>query len=317
MLLLRGCYSSAFDLLALDKRFETVAMGDPMVVDKSKIKTRDPAMGEKWRMMSNWARFRFVTSIFRLLFVKILPKAIFGVCFGSAKSGGLQNVLPNCVWQAKGEHNGIEGFMTVVRLSEECIVLYNVVLPDESLVEEVRELGAKKVCIVVPSSSHDSFAVFWKEAFPGASVLCPRSSREKVAEVVEVDGTIEDCWAKLEPGWKLGFVDNGEAMNVDGELWYTLESPDDFRILLGDCGVMTSPNFRLSDALAGLARWVSGPSARMNAAWSSRVLTNPGAYRKALREIAEGGSFVVWASQHGRALTRNIKEALLAASESV
>lgn len=292
-------------------------MGEPMTLDKSKIKSRDPEMGKMWGAMSGWSRLRFVGSIMRLMFIKILPKALYGLVSGPTESGPLENVLPKLVWQARGVHNGIEGFMTVIRLDDDTLLLYNVVSPTAALIQQVRDLGVKNVFIVVPSAAHDSFAVFWKESFPEALVLCPRSSREKVAEVVEIAKIVEDSWEELVPSWKLRYVDNGDALNVDGELWYTLESPDGFRILLSDCGVMTSPGFRLSDALAGLGRWTRGPSARMNTAWGARVITDPAAYRKTLHDLAESGSWVVWASQHGRAITSNIKAALHSAANSV
>ena len=97
------------------------------------------------------------------------------------------------VWQVRGTIARIplQRVMTIARRSDGELVVHNPICVEDKLVAAIEQLGPIAV-IVVPSGSHRLDARVFKDRFPEARVICPSGARDKVAEVVAVDGTYAD-----------------------------------------------------------------------------------------------------------------------------
>jgi hypothetical protein len=87
--------------------------------------------------------------------------------------------------------------MSVVRLPDQRLVLYNGVALSDAALQELLSWGAPTI-LVVPNGMHREDAAIWKEKFPALLVVCPSSQRKKVEEVVPVDQTMEEWVAMKE-----------------------------------------------------------------------------------------------------------------------
>jgi hypothetical protein len=78
--------------------------------------------------------------------------------------------------------------MTIVRLKNDRLVVFNAIALDEDEMDEIEDFGTPAF-LVVPNDHHRMDAGIWKERYPQMRVIAPPGSREKVAEVVPVDAT--------------------------------------------------------------------------------------------------------------------------------
>lgn len=104
----------------------------------------------------------------------------------------IEKVTEN-LWRVEGDLPGmpLKRVMTVARRSDGSLLVHNgIALGDEEM-RQIEEFG-RIAFVVVPNGYHRLDAGAYKERYPQAKVLCPKGVREKVAEVVTVDGTYED-----------------------------------------------------------------------------------------------------------------------------
>jgi hypothetical protein len=112
--------------------------------------------------------------------------------------------LSENLWWVRGSVPGmsLKRVMTIARLADGGLVLHSPIALEPRAMDELEALG-KPACVLVPNGGHRLDAPAYKKRYPGARVLAPRGSREKVAEVVPVDGSYEDFPAdphvRLEP----------------------------------------------------------------------------------------------------------------------
>jgi hypothetical protein len=112
--------------------------------------------------------------------------------------------LAENLWWVRGSVPGmsLKRVMTVARLGDGRLALHSPIALEAPAMAELEAFGAPAF-IVVPNGGHRLDAPAFKKRYPTALVLTPRASREKVAEVVPVDGTYEDFPAdpnvRLEP----------------------------------------------------------------------------------------------------------------------
>ncbi|MEZ4453452.1 MAG: hypothetical protein R3B09_28590 [Nannocystaceae bacterium] len=101
--------------------------------------------------------------------------------------------LEDNLWRAQGVVPGmsLRRVMTIARRSDGRLVIHNAIALDEAMMAEIDAWGEVGF-ILVPNGYHRLDAPSFKARYPQAKVLCPRGSREKVAEVVPVDGAYED-----------------------------------------------------------------------------------------------------------------------------
>lgn len=81
--------------------------------------------------------------------------------------------------------------MTVVRLRDGRLVIFNAVALDEDAMRRLEDFG-KPAFLVVPNGHHRLDAKIWKDRYPEMQVITPAGAREKVGQAVPVDATRAD-----------------------------------------------------------------------------------------------------------------------------
>lgn len=122
--------------------------------------------------------------------------------------------LEDDLWRVEGSLPGIplRRVMTIARRGDGRLVIHNAIALDAAAMAELDAWGEVGF-ILVPNGFHRLDARVFKERYPKAAVLCPRGSREKVEEVVAVDGAYDDFPA--DPGVRLETLDGvGAAEGV-------------------------------------------------------------------------------------------------------
>lgn len=85
----------------------------------------------------------------------------------------------------------LERRMTLVRLSDDRLIVYNAVALDEAGMREVERFG-RPTFLVVPNHMHRHDAVIWKGRYRSLSVVTAPGARKAVEEVLPVDTTAPD-----------------------------------------------------------------------------------------------------------------------------
>jgi hypothetical protein len=106
--------------------------------------------------------------------------------------GPLEQLADN-IWRVQGALPGMSLMrtMTIVRRGDGSMLLHSPIALDEVHQGQLEALGPIKV-IVVPNPGHRLDAPAYKARYPDIHVICPRGARDKIAEVVAVDGTYDD-----------------------------------------------------------------------------------------------------------------------------
>lgn len=106
--------------------------------------------------------------------------------------GPLEPLADN-LWRVKGALPGmsLQRAMTIVKRSDGTLLLHSVICMREPQMRELESLGIPTV-MIVPNHGHRLDAPAFKKRYPGLRVYTPAGGREKVAEVVPVDGAYED-----------------------------------------------------------------------------------------------------------------------------
>jgi hypothetical protein len=81
--------------------------------------------------------------------------------------------------------------MTVARLGDGRLVIFSAIALDEPEMAQLEAFGTPAY-LIVPGDIHRMDAKIWKDRYPSLIVICPEGAREKVQEVVPVDGTSAD-----------------------------------------------------------------------------------------------------------------------------
>jgi hypothetical protein len=104
----------------------------------------------------------------------------------------LVHLSNNLLW-ARGSLPGmsLKRTMVVVRLGDGRLVIHNGIALEENGMAEIERFGAPSF-LIVPNGGHRLDAPAYKRRYPGLRVFTPRGSRDRVQQVVGVDGTYED-----------------------------------------------------------------------------------------------------------------------------
>jgi hypothetical protein len=131
--------------------------------------------------------------------------------------------LAENLWRVQGSLPGmsLKRTMVVVRLADGRLVLHNGIALDDTSMKALEAWG-QPAFLIVPNGGHRLDAPAYKARYPQLTVLCPRGSRERVQQVVAVDGTYEDFPADESVRFEMlhGVADAEGAMIVrssDGE----------------------------------------------------------------------------------------------------
>ncbi|MEP7053011.1 MAG: hypothetical protein ABJB12_21785 [Pseudomonadota bacterium] len=81
--------------------------------------------------------------------------------------------------------------MVVARLNDGRLVIHNGIALEQSAQAELEAFG-RPAFLIVPNGGHRLDAPAYKQRYPALQVLAPSGSRQKVQQVVAVDGTYED-----------------------------------------------------------------------------------------------------------------------------
>ncbi len=118
--------------------------------------------------------------------------------------------------------------MVVVRLAEGQLLIHNGIALDEASMAEIERFG-KPAFLVVPSGIHRLDAPAYKKRYPALRVFTPRGSREKVEQVMPVDGCYEDF-----PASDVARFERLNGVN-DAEGALVVRSADGVSVVLNDC----------------------------------------------------------------------------------
>jgi len=106
--------------------------------------------------------------------------------------GPIQRLAEN-LWWVKGALPGmsLERVMVIVRLSDGRLIIHNGIALEEPAMRELEGWGTPAF-LIVPNGAHRLDAPAYKARYPNLRVLAPRGARERVEQVVAVDGSYED-----------------------------------------------------------------------------------------------------------------------------
>jgi len=143
--------------------------------------------------------------------------------------GPLVTLAQNLLW-AQGSLPGmsLKRTMVVVRLNDGRLVIHNGIALEAAQMAELERFGTPAF-LIVPNGGHRLDAPAYKQRYSALRVFTPRGSRERVAQVVAVDGVYEDFphddVVRLET--LHGVADSEGALIV--------QSPDGVSVILNDC----------------------------------------------------------------------------------
>ncbi|MEO6603904.1 MAG: hypothetical protein ABIQ16_28735 [Polyangiaceae bacterium] len=135
----------------------------------------------------------------------------------------------NLLW-ARGSIPGmsLKRTMLVVRLNHGQLLIHNGIALEEAHMAEIERFGTPAY-LFVPSGGHRLDAPAYKKRYPALRVFTPKGSRERVEQVVPVDGVYED--------FPSDEVVQCETLHGVGEREGALivQSPDGASVVLNDC----------------------------------------------------------------------------------
>jgi len=106
--------------------------------------------------------------------------------------GPIQRLAEN-IWWVQGALPGmsLKRSMVIVRLSDGRLVIHNGIALEPASMQEIERWG-EPAFLIVPNGGHRLDAPAYKARYPELKVFCPKGSRQRVEQVIPVDGTYED-----------------------------------------------------------------------------------------------------------------------------
>jgi hypothetical protein len=163
--------------------------------------------------------------------------------------GPIEQLADN-LWRVEGALPGmsLRRSMTIARRDDGTLVIHSAIAMREDRMRELEALGPPSF-LVVPNHGHRLDAPAYKKRYPAIRVYAPRGGREKIAEVVAVDGTYEDFPSD-------GAVSLETLHGVrDGEGAMIVRSSDGVTVVLNDAVMNMDPK---KDVLGWLFTTVLG-----------------------------------------------------------
>ena len=101
--------------------------------------------------------------------------------------------LAENLWWVRGSIPGmsLKRVMTAVRVDDGTLALHSAIAMEPEAQAKLESWG-EPAYLIVPNPAHRLDAPAYKKRYPKLRVFTPRGARDKVAEVVPVDGTYED-----------------------------------------------------------------------------------------------------------------------------
>jgi hypothetical protein len=96
------------------------------------------------------------------------------------------------LWSVSGKMpGGNQRRMAIAKRADGGLVIHNPIALDDDEMREIEAFG-KPAFVVVPNSFHRMDSIIYKKRYPDVNVLCPKSARERVRQVVEVAGHLDE-----------------------------------------------------------------------------------------------------------------------------
>lgn len=179
--------------------------------------------------------------------------------------------LSENLWWVKAKIPGvsIDRTMTLVRLSDGRLLIWSAVALDDASMQSIEAWGTPAF-LIVPSALHRLDAAPYKARYPGLCVLGPDGAKKAIAEVVPLDGSLQDFPSDAHVSFRAiaGINDKEGAMLVhssDGttvvlnDLLFNMPLPTDFPTSLIVKMLGSAPGPRVSRAVKLL--WCTDKSA--------------------------------------------------------
>jgi hypothetical protein len=105
----------------------------------------------------------------------------------------LEKLEPN-LWRVEGDLPGGNGtrVMTLIKRADGGVIVHNAIALEDELMKEIEAWGTPEL-MVVPNGFHRLDAKVFKERYPKIKVVAPKAAVKKVAQVVAVDGSIDEA----------------------------------------------------------------------------------------------------------------------------
>lgn len=220
--------------------------------------------------------------------------------------GPIERLAEN-FWRVRGElaRMPIGRVMTLARRSDGTVVIHNAIALEEAMMAEIEAWG-RPATILVPNRFHRLDAPAFAARYPDARVLCPAGAREKVANVVRVDGDFADLPADADVS--LAHLDGTR----DREGVLEVRSADGTSIVVNDVLFNLPP----MPGLRGLIFRLDGAVGRLRVARLSRLLLvgDRAAFRAHLERLAARPDLRRIVVSHGNMVIDDPSAALRAAA---
>lgn len=164
---------------------------------------------------------------------------------------------PN-LWWVRGDLPGmsLKRTMTIARRADGQLVLHSPIALDAPELAELEAFG-EPAFVVVPNGWHRLDTPAYKQRYPKLQVFAPRGSKQKVEEVIGVDGTFEDfpndARVRLEPLKGIGDLegvmlvhDRDGTSVVLGDIVFNMDRKRDLLGFLFTTALGSAPGPRIS-----------------------------------------------------------------------
>jgi hypothetical protein len=193
--------------------------------------------------------------------------------------GPIEKLAEN-LWRVLGKipRLSLRRTMTIARLGDGRLVIHSAVALDDASMQQLEAWGTPAF-LIVPNGFHRLDAPAFKARYPELRVLAPRGSRDKVARVIPVDGTLED----FPPEASVRFEPIAGVGEVEGAM--LVESADGVTVVLGD---LVFNMDRQRDPLGFLFTTLLGsaPGPRVSRFVKAALVKDRAAFRRELERLA-------------------------------
>ncbi len=141
--------------------------------------------------------------------------------------------LADNLWSVEGDlpNMQLRRRMLIARMPSGDLVIHNAIALDDAGMAQLEALG-RPAWLVVPNGWHRIDAPRFKARYPDLRVICPRDSRKRVSEVVQVDATYDE-FPRTEPGSPTVWFEHfGGNKAMEGAMY--VRSSDGVTVILGD-----------------------------------------------------------------------------------
>lgn len=210
--------------------------------------------------------------------------------------GPLEKLADN-LWRVQGSLPGmsLKRTMTIARRADGRLALHSAITLREAEMQEIEAWGSLSF-LVVPNAYHRLDAPAYKHRYPALSVLAPKGSMKRIAEVVAVDGSYED-FPKDE---QVELVSLPGVAEIEGAMF--VHSSDGLSVVLNDV-VFNMDRKRDLLGFVFTSLLGSAPGPRVSRLAKALLVKDRGALRAELERLAELPDLVRLVVSHEKVAT--------------